>query len=113
MASGASESGPATRQNSGDLLAAHRGPYDWSMTADVRSEMLAIVWLGDISRSRHCAGVALNPPAAGPYPDSEWHYVPIRRVVILLEESLEDGTQWAVFQPNDRPPAWCLDYFRV
>jgi hypothetical protein len=34
--------------------------------------------------------------------ESPWKYVPVRRLFIFLEESIEDGTQWAVFEPNDR-----------
>ena len=33
--------------------------------------------------------------------DSEWKYVPIRRLALFLESSLYDGTQWVVFEPND------------
>ncbi|HEY6446731.1 MAG TPA: phage tail sheath subtilisin-like domain-containing protein [Acidobacteriaceae bacterium] len=32
---------------------------------------------------------------------SQWKYVPIRRMALFLESSLYDGTQWAVFEPND------------
>lgn len=32
---------------------------------------------------------------------SQWKYVPIRRVALYLESSLYEGTQWAVFEPND------------
>jgi Bacteriophage tail sheath protein len=32
---------------------------------------------------------------------SEWKYVPIRRLALFLESSLYEGTQWAVFEPND------------
>jgi phage tail sheath protein FI len=32
---------------------------------------------------------------------SQWKYVPIRRLALFLESSLYDGTQWAVFEPND------------
>ncbi|HEX4004739.1 MAG TPA: phage tail sheath subtilisin-like domain-containing protein [Acidobacteriaceae bacterium] len=32
---------------------------------------------------------------------SQWKYVPIRRFALFLESSLYDGTQWAVFEPND------------
>ncbi len=32
---------------------------------------------------------------------SEWKYIPIRRFALFLESSLLDGTQWAVFEPND------------
>jgi phage tail sheath protein FI len=33
--------------------------------------------------------------------DPEWRYVPIRRTAILLEQSIFNGIQWAVFEPND------------
>jgi phage tail sheath protein FI len=32
---------------------------------------------------------------------SQWKYVPIRRLALFLESSLYEGTQWAVFEPND------------
>jgi len=34
---------------------------------------------------------------------SEWKYVPVRRLALFLEESLYQGTQWVVFEPNDEP----------
>ena len=34
---------------------------------------------------------------------SEWKYIPVRRLVLFLEESLYRGTQWVVFEPNDEP----------
>jgi phage tail sheath protein FI len=34
---------------------------------------------------------------------SEWKYVPIRRLALYLEQSLYEGTQWVVFEPNDEP----------
>ena len=34
---------------------------------------------------------------------SEWKYVPIRRLALMLEESLFRGTTWVVFEPNDEP----------
>jgi uncharacterized protein len=34
---------------------------------------------------------------------SEWAYVPIRRLALMLEESLFRGTKWVVFEPNDEP----------
>ncbi|BBB29394.1 phage tail sheath C-terminal domain-containing protein [Neptunomonas japonica] len=33
----------------------------------------------------------------------EYKYVPVRRLVLFLEESLYRGTQWVVFEPNDEP----------
>jgi len=34
---------------------------------------------------------------------SEWKYIPIRRLALLIEESLYRGTKWVVFEPNDEP----------
>ncbi len=31
----------------------------------------------------------------------EWRYVPVRRTAIMIEQSIYDGIQWAVFEPND------------
>jgi phage tail sheath protein FI len=33
-------------------------------------------------------------------PDPEWKYVNVRRLFIYLEHSIDNGTQWAVFEPN-------------
>lgn len=41
----------------------------------------------------------LGSDAAG----SEYKYVPIRRLALYIEESLFQGTQWVVFEPNDEP----------
>lgn len=35
--------------------------------------------------------------------DPEWQYIPIRRLLIYLEHSIDAGTQWVVFEPNDEP----------
>jgi phage tail sheath protein FI len=35
--------------------------------------------------------------------DSDWKYVNVRRLFIFIEESIEKGTQWVVFEPNDEP----------
>jgi hypothetical protein len=32
--------------------------------------------------------------------DNAWKYVPVRRLFIFLEESLDEGLQWVVFEPN-------------
>ncbi len=34
---------------------------------------------------------------------SEWKYIPIRRLALMMEESLFRGTKWVVFEPNDEP----------
>jgi phage tail sheath protein FI len=33
--------------------------------------------------------------------DQLWKYVNVRRLFLYLEESIEEGTQWVVFEPND------------
>ncbi len=35
--------------------------------------------------------------------DGEWKYVNVRRLFIFIEESLDEGTQWVVFEPNHEP----------
>jgi phage tail sheath protein FI len=32
---------------------------------------------------------------------SEWKYISVRRLALFIEESINQGTQWAVFEPND------------
>ena len=32
--------------------------------------------------------------------DPQWRYLPVRRLVLHLEESLLQGTRWAVLEPN-------------
>ncbi len=34
--------------------------------------------------------------------DTAWKYINVRRLFIFLEASLDQGTQWAVFEPNDQ-----------
>jgi uncharacterized protein len=33
--------------------------------------------------------------------DGEWRYVNVRRLFLFVEESIDEGTQWVVFEPND------------
>ena len=44
------------------------------------------------------ANVARRGPIA-----SDWKYVSIRRLGLFIEASIDEGTQWAVFEPNDEP----------
>jgi phage tail sheath protein FI len=32
--------------------------------------------------------------------DPEWKYISVRRFIIFLEHSIQEGTQWVVFEPN-------------
>jgi phage tail sheath protein FI len=33
-------------------------------------------------------------------PDDEWKYVPVRRLFLFIEESIDRGLTWVVFEPN-------------
>jgi phage tail sheath protein FI len=35
--------------------------------------------------------------------DMSWKYINVRRLFIYVEESIDEGTQWVVFEPNDEP----------
>lgn len=35
--------------------------------------------------------------------DTSWKYINVRRLFLFLEESIDEGTQWVVFEPNDAP----------
>ncbi|HKX30752.1 MAG TPA: phage tail sheath C-terminal domain-containing protein, partial [Blastocatellia bacterium] len=35
--------------------------------------------------------------------DASWKYINVRRLFLFVEESIEEGTQWVVFEPNDEP----------
>jgi phage tail sheath protein FI len=34
--------------------------------------------------------------------NAEWRYINVRRLFLFLRESIDEGTQWVVFEPNDR-----------
>ncbi len=33
--------------------------------------------------------------------DPDWRYVNVRRLLLMIEEAIDEATQWAVFEPND------------
>jgi phage tail sheath protein FI len=37
--------------------------------------------------------------------NGEWKYINVRRFFLFLQESIDEGTQWVVFEPND-PALW-------
>jgi phage tail sheath protein FI len=39
--------------------------------------------------------------------DPAWRYINVRRLFLFLEESIDEGTQWVVFEPNGEP-LWAL-----
>jgi phage tail sheath protein FI len=34
--------------------------------------------------------------------NGEWKYISVRRLFLFLRESIDEGTQWVVFEPNDQ-----------
>jgi phage tail sheath protein FI len=36
-------------------------------------------------------------------PNPDWKYISVRRLFIFVEKSIQDSTQWVVFEPNDAP----------
>jgi uncharacterized protein len=34
---------------------------------------------------------------------TDWKFIPVRRLLLFIEESIDEGTQWAMFEPNDEP----------
>lgn len=39
--------------------------------------------------------------ASDPNGDPEWKYINVRRLINYIRESIDEGTQWVVFEPND------------
>jgi phage tail sheath protein FI len=39
----------------------------------------------------------------GATPRDGWQYVNVRGSFLCIEESIDHGTQWAVFEPNEEP----------
>lgn len=35
--------------------------------------------------------------------DAQWKYVNVRRLFVFVEESIDEGVQWVVFEPNSEP----------
>jgi phage tail sheath protein FI len=90
----------------------------WKSPAGVETALLGVAGLAfDVDNKLQGE---LNPlgincirkiPGAGPViwgsrtlatkADPEWRYVPVRRTACMIEESIFNNIQWAVFEPND------------
>ncbi|MCK7494846.1 MAG: hypothetical protein MZW92_29830 [Comamonadaceae bacterium] len=51
------------------------------------------------------AVVAWGARTLGGDRNGEWKYINVRRLAGFLEESIDEGTQWVVFEPNE-PALW-------
>ncbi len=49
---------------------------------------------------RHSRHPDLGRPHPG-FSDTDWRYINVRRLFNMVETTIVDGTQWAVFEPND------------
>jgi len=78
--------------------------FTYTMT-DVQNDVLNPVGLNCLRTFRVEGNVVWGARtlAGADVPASEWKYVPVRRLALFLEESLDRGTQWVVFEPNDEP----------
>jgi phage tail sheath protein FI len=92
----------------------------WKAPAGIDATLRAVRGLTlslSVTDSEHLAAVGVNPlqsvPGQGPLiwgartlasaEASEWKYVPVRRLLLFIEESIDRGTRWAMFEPNDEP----------
>jgi phage tail sheath protein FI len=64
-----------------------------------------ILILRGINVLRHVPGGIVIWGARTTSPNPEWKYVNVRRLFIFLEQSIDRGLQWAVFEPNG-PTLW-------
>ncbi len=81
----------------------------WSMAARRASRSTSTAPAGRAQPARASTRSALLPRGAATgsgargrsSSDPEWKYVNVRRLFIFLEHSIDKGTQWVVFEPND------------
>lgn len=62
---------------------------------------LAINTLRNFSTANVCWGA--RTLAGADQQAGEWGYIPVRRTALFIEESIDRGTKWVVFEPNDEP----------
>jgi uncharacterized protein len=59
----------------------------------------------DLIRSFPAQGIKVWGARTTASEDSDWKYIPVRRLLIFIEQSVSQGIQWAVFEPNG-PALW-------
>ena len=70
---------------------------------DAESGGLNVLGLNCLRAMRPGGFVVWGGRTLGGRQDPDWTYIPIRRLVLFIEESISRGTQWAVFEPNGAP----------
>lgn len=59
----------------------------------------------NVIRSMNGAITVWGARTVGGDRNGEWKYINVRRFFLFLQESIDEGTQWVVFEPND-PTLW-------
>jgi phage tail sheath protein FI len=72
-------------------------------TTDVQQDFLNPIGVNVIRDFPASGIVAWGARTLATRSDPEWRYIPVRRTAIYLEQSIYNGIQWAVFEPNDEP----------
>jgi uncharacterized protein len=72
-------------------------------TTDVQQDSLNPVGV-NVIRSFPASGIVIwGARTLATRSDPEYRYISVRRTAIFLEQSIYNGIQWAVFEPNDEP----------
>lgn len=64
-------------------------------------ELLNPVGINCIRKFRNRGTLVWGARTLAQKDDTDWRYVSVRRLMSYIEKSIEEGTQWAVFEPND------------
>jgi len=68
---------------------------------DVQQDFLNPIGMNVIRQFPGAGRVVWGTRTLATIKDPEYRYVPVRRTAIFLEQSIYNGIQWAVFEPND------------
>ncbi|MGB8508731.1 MAG: phage tail sheath subtilisin-like domain-containing protein, partial [Pyrinomonadaceae bacterium] len=72
-------------------------------TTDVQQDFLNPIGV-NVLRSFPASGLVIwGARTLATRSDPEYRYIPVRRTAIYLQQSIYNGIQWAVFEPNDEP----------
>jgi hypothetical protein len=72
-------------------------------TTDVQQDFLNPIGV-NVIRSFPASGLVIwGTRTLATRSDPEYRYIPVRRTAIYLQQSIYNGIQWAVFEPNDEP----------
>jgi len=95
----------------GDLeVGVHKAPANveliWSeeLTADVGETEHGLLNSSGINALRVFPGRGIRIFGARTLSsDPDWRFINVRRLLMMIEEAVDEGLQWVVFEPNDEP----------